>query len=53
MDIQLATRPMQPDDEERLYRLWPRLSPDTVYRRFHSPLIRWMAHFRTRVEGRP
>lgn len=38
MDIQLATRPMQPDDEERLYRLWPRLSPDTVYRRFHSPI---------------
>ena len=38
MDIQLATRPMQPDDEERLYRLWPRLSPDTVYRRFHSPV---------------
>jgi carotenoid 1,2-hydratase len=23
------------------------------FRRFHSPLIRWMAHFRTRVEGRP
>jgi carotenoid 1,2-hydratase len=22
------------------------------FRRFHSPLIRWMAHFRTRVEGR-
>ncbi|WP_224364989.1 carotenoid 1,2-hydratase [Hyalangium versicolor] len=21
------------------------------FRRFHSPLIRWMAHFRTRVEG--
>ena len=38
MDIQLATRPMQPDDEERLHRLWPRLSPDTVYRRFHSPI---------------
>jgi len=38
MDIQLATRPMQPDDEARLYRLWPRLSPDTVYRRFHSPI---------------
>ena len=38
MDIQLATRPMQPDDEARLHRLWPRLSPDTVYRRFHSPI---------------
>jgi carotenoid 1,2-hydratase len=23
------------------------------FRRFHSPLIRWMAHFRTRVEGLP
>ncbi|WP_224243018.1 carotenoid 1,2-hydratase [Hyalangium gracile] len=23
------------------------------FRRFHSPLIRWMAHFRTRKEGRP
>ena len=21
------------------------------FRRFHSPFIRWMAHFRTRVEG--
>ncbi len=23
------------------------------FRRFHSPLIRWMAHFRTRMEQRP
>ncbi len=23
------------------------------FQRFHSPWIRWMAHFRTRVEGRP
>ena len=38
MDIQVTTRPAQPDDELRLYRLWPRLSRDTVYRRFHSPL---------------
>src|SRR3954470_5763189 len=38
MDIQVATRPAQPDDEVRLYRLWPRLSRDTVYRRFHSPI---------------
>jgi GNAT superfamily N-acetyltransferase len=38
MDIQVATRPVQPDDEQRFYRLWPRLSRDTVYRRFHSPL---------------
>src|SRR4051794_41615861 len=38
MDIQVATRPVRPDDEQRFHRLWPRLSPDTVYRRFHSPL---------------
>ena len=38
MDIAVATRPVQPDDAARLVRLWPRLSPDTVYRRFHSPL---------------
>jgi GNAT superfamily N-acetyltransferase len=38
MDIAIATRPVQPDDAARFGRLWPRLSPDTVYRRFHSPL---------------
>ncbi len=38
MEIQLPTRPVQPDDEIRFYRLWPRLSRETVYRRFHSPL---------------
>jgi GNAT superfamily N-acetyltransferase len=38
MDIQVATRPVRPDDEPRFYRLWPRLSRDTVYRRFHSPI---------------
>ena len=40
MEIQLATRPVRPDDEARFYRLWPRLSRDTVYRRFHAPLRR-------------
>jgi GNAT superfamily N-acetyltransferase len=40
MDIQVATRPVRPDDEARFRRLWPRLSPDTVYRRFHAPLRR-------------
>jgi GNAT superfamily N-acetyltransferase len=40
MDIQVATRPVRPDDEARFRRLWPRLSPDTVYRRFHAPLCR-------------
>ena len=40
MEIQVATRPVRPDDEARFYRLWPRLSRDTVYRRFHAPLRR-------------
>ncbi len=38
MDIQVETRPVRPDDEERFGRLWPRLSRETVYRRFHAPL---------------
>ena len=38
MDIAVATRPVQPDDIALFGRLWPRLSPDTVYRRFHAPL---------------
>src|SRR3954453_14671428 len=40
MDIAVATRPVQPDDEARFLRLWPRLSPETRYRRFHSPVHR-------------
>ena len=38
MDIAVATRPVEPDDDALFRRLWPRLSPDTVYRRFHSPI---------------
>jgi GNAT superfamily N-acetyltransferase len=38
MDIAVATRPVQPEDDALFRRLWPRLSPDTVYRRFHSPI---------------
>src|SRR3954469_25860308 len=38
MDIAVGTRPVHPDDAVRFRRMWPRLSPDTVYRRFHSPL---------------
>jgi GNAT superfamily N-acetyltransferase len=38
MDIAIATRPVRPDDDALFRRLWPRLSPDTVYRRFHSPI---------------
>ena len=41
MDIAVLTRPVALDDEIRLYRLWPRLSADTVYRRFHGP-VRWL-----------
>ena len=38
MDITVATRPIGPDDLPRFVRLWPRLSQETVYRRFHSPV---------------
>lgn len=38
MDIAVATRTVQPEDDALFRRLWPRLSRDTVYRRFHSPL---------------
>jgi GNAT superfamily N-acetyltransferase len=38
MDIPVATRPVQPDDGLLFCRLWDRLSPETVYRRFHAPL---------------
>jgi GNAT superfamily N-acetyltransferase len=40
MELAIATRPVQPDDEKRFYRLWPRLSRETVYRRFHAPVHR-------------
>ena len=40
MDIPVDTRPVRPDDGPRFCRLWDRLSPETVYRRFHAPLRR-------------
>ena len=40
MDIAVATRPVQDDDLPRFLRLWPRLSAETRYRRFHSPVRR-------------
>jgi GNAT superfamily N-acetyltransferase len=40
LDIAVQTRPVRPDDATRFSRLWERLSPDTVYRRFHAPLRR-------------
>jgi GNAT superfamily N-acetyltransferase len=38
MDLAVATRPVRPEDGALLRRMWPRLSRDTVYRRFHSPI---------------
>ena len=38
MDIAMATRPVRPDDRALFCRMWPRLSRDTVYRRFHAPV---------------
>src|SRR4051794_13632866 len=40
MDIAVATRPVQDDDLGRFLRMWPRLSMETRYRRFHSPVHR-------------
>jgi GNAT superfamily N-acetyltransferase len=40
MDIAVQTRPVEPADRTSFYRLWPRLSPETVYRRFHAPVHR-------------
>ena len=36
----LAVRPIEPDDVERLRRMFYRLSPTTVYRRYFSPIPR-------------
>jgi ribosomal protein S18 acetylase RimI-like enzyme len=38
MDLPVTTRPVRPDDAPLFCRLWDRLSPETVYRRFHAPL---------------
>ena len=38
MDIAVATRPVRPADQTLFYRLWGRLSRETVYRRFHAPV---------------
>ncbi|MGY1770913.1 N-acetyltransferase family protein [Blastococcus sp. SYSU D00813] len=40
MDLTVTTRPVQPDDLARFLRLWPRLSAETRYRRFHAPVHR-------------
>jgi GNAT superfamily N-acetyltransferase len=38
MDLPVTTRPVRRDDAPLFCRLWDRLSPETVYRRFHAPL---------------
>jgi GNAT superfamily N-acetyltransferase len=38
VDISVTTRPVRPEDRVLFCRMWPRLSPDTVYRRFHAPI---------------
>ena len=40
MHLTVATRPVRPDDAPLFCRLWDRLSPETIYRRFHAPLPR-------------
>jgi GNAT superfamily N-acetyltransferase len=40
---QVQTRPVGPDDFDRFGRLWQRLSPETVYRRFLAPIRRLSA----------
>lgn len=41
-------RPVCPGDLARFDRLWERLSGDTVYRRFHTPLLRLPNELRQR-----
>ena len=50
MDLPVTTRPVRPDDGPLFCRLWDRLSPETVYRRFHAPLQRPPADARRLVE---
>ena len=40
MELTVDTRPVRPDDLTRFLRLWPRLSAETRYRRFHAPVHR-------------
>ena len=49
MDLEVLTRPVRPDDEPRFVRLWPRLSPETRYRRFHAPVHRFPMSFVRRL----
>jgi GNAT superfamily N-acetyltransferase len=40
MELAVPTRPVRPDDRAGFYRMWPRLSRETIYRRFHAPVHR-------------
>jgi GNAT superfamily N-acetyltransferase len=49
VDLEVLTRPVRPDDEPRFVRLWPRLSAETRYRRFHAPVHRFPMSFVRRL----
>jgi GNAT superfamily N-acetyltransferase len=49
VDLEVLTRPVRPDDEPRFVRLWPRLSAETRYRRFHAPGHRFPMSFVRRL----
>jgi RimJ/RimL family protein N-acetyltransferase len=38
VNIAVTTRPVRPDDRSGFCRMWPRLSRETIYRRFHAPI---------------
>jgi ribosomal protein S18 acetylase RimI-like enzyme len=44
-----TTRPVQPDDDARLQRLFDRLSPETILFRFFSPITRLSSSMRRRL----
>ena len=39
----VSTRLVAPSDYDRISRMWPRLSRQTIYRRFHAPLHQFPA----------
>ncbi|MGZ4618488.1 MAG: N-acetyltransferase family protein [Frankiaceae bacterium] len=39
----MITRVVTPSDYDRITRMWPRLSRQTIYRRFHAPLHQFPA----------
>ena len=49
MDLEVLTRHVRPDAAPRFVRLWPRLSAETRYRRFHAPVHRFPMSFVRRL----